>query len=129
MTTYAGSQLVRKKLKTTWRAEYLAWLVEREAELELSKTVSSNTLCFRYRPHRLFDLTENEVDNLNREIFTSLHTSGRAGLSYTDLNGRFVLQVTLTGHRTQSAELESLIREVLYWGRCILGRHAGTSLG
>ncbi len=115
--------------KKIQQSEYRAWLVEREAELELLETVSANTLCFRYGPHRLFDLTENEVDDLNREISTSLRTSGRGGLSYTDLTGRFVLQVTLTDHRTQSAELESSIREVLYWGRCSLGRRAGATLG
>jgi glutamate/tyrosine decarboxylase-like PLP-dependent enzyme len=115
--------------KKIQQAKYLAWLVEREEELELSTPVGSRNLCFRYKPHRLFDFTENEVDNLNREILNNLHTSGRAALSSADKNGCFVLNAAVTNHRPLAAELESLIGAVLYWGRRILGRRAGATLG
>lgn len=111
------------------QAKYLAWLVEREEELELSTATCANTICFRYVPHKLFDMCDAEVDSLNKEILRYLHTSGVAAQSYVGGDGRFAVRPMCTSRGTNASGLESMIREVVYWGRCILGRRAGVSIG
>lgn len=111
------------------RAEYTAWLVEREDELELASSEPSKLVCFRYKPHRIFGFTDSEVQNLNREILINLHTSGTAGPSDAALSGWFVLGMSETVEESPVNNPEQLIREVLYWGRVILGRRAKIRLG
>jgi len=110
------------------QTKYLAWLVEREEELELTG-VAVNAIGFRYKPHRLFELNAAEIDNLNREILRCLHISGMAARSIVDSDNRFVLSAVGTSRGTKTTDLEALIREVLYWGRCLLGRRGRVSLG
>ena len=108
------------------QTKYLAWLVEKEEELELNDT-AVNAIWFRYKPHRLFELNDAEIDNLNAEILRCLHTSGMAARSMIDAEGRFVLSAVGTSRGTKTSDLDGLIREALYWGRCLLGRRGGVS--
>jgi glutamate/tyrosine decarboxylase-like PLP-dependent enzyme len=129
MITCGSAQRGLKWEKNIQQAKYLASLAEKEPELELAAPASLSTVCFRYKPHRLHDLTEIEIDRVNKAILTSLHTSGTAVPTHTVLNGRFVLRVAITNHRTRVADLEFLVREVLLLGRKIVGRSAGVTLG
>ena len=128
-TVYAMSGQEGSIRGADWRTDYLSWLIEREVELELVEAVSSRRFRFRYRPHRLFDRCEREIDNLNKEISERLRASGRTCVSDIQLCGRRVLQVSLTDHGNQAMDLRSLISDVLHLARRIQGRSAGASLG
>jgi len=110
------------------QTKYLAWLVEREEELELT-TTAINAICFRYKPHRMFEMQDAEINGLNTDILRRLHISGIAARSTLDSENRVVMSAVGTSRETKTTDLEALIREVLYWGRCILGRKGGVSLG
>jgi aromatic-L-amino-acid decarboxylase len=46
-----------------------------------------------------------------------LHESGVAVPSYTVLHGRYAIRVCITNHRTQTSDLDLLVREVVRLGR------------
>jgi len=129
LKTYGTAKLGRMMKMNIEQATYLASLVEREAELELSAPVSLSIVCFRYKPHVLHDFADAEVDRLNREILATLHSSGTAVPSHTVLNGRFVLRAAITNHRTRRADIEFVVREVKRLGRQMVARRAGASVG
>lgn len=81
--------------------------IEREEELEFSKAAGTNSHGFRYKPHKLFYMTEREVDDLNEEILSRLVASN------PENPGRGA----------------DLVSDVLYLGRMLLGRRAGMRLG
>lgn len=96
------------------QARYLASLIEKQSELEICAPVSLNIVCFRYRLPKLSEEMQNE---LNRKIIAELHNSGIAVPSYTVLNGKFVIRVSITNHRSRSEDFDLLVKAVLDIGR------------
>ena len=68
-----------------------------------------NVVCFRYRPPGVAD---DGLDRLNRELLMRLQESGIATPSSTLLDGRFVLRLAITNHRTRTADLHVLVEAV-----------------
>lgn len=97
-------------------AAHLARRVEEHADLELAASGLS-IVCFRYRPAG----GHGELDGLNRALLTDLQLSGRAFLTSTVLDGRFVLRACFVNPGTTTDDVDALVRAVTEIG----ARHLG----
>jgi aromatic-L-amino-acid decarboxylase len=61
------TQLIQQNLD---QANYLASLIEKDREMELTAPVASNVVCFRFNPG---GLSEDELDSLNRKIIGKVY--------------------------------------------------------
>jgi glutamate/tyrosine decarboxylase-like PLP-dependent enzyme len=75
--------------------------------------VPLNIVCFRYRDARL---TPGELDRLNERILVALQEQGIAAPSFTRINGRFVIRVAISNHRSRREDFDVLLREVTRLG-------------
>lgn len=98
------------------QARYFAGLVEAAGELELAAPVALNIVCFRYADP---DATAETLDRMNEEILLRIQESGTAVPSHTRLDGKFVIRVCITNHRTRKAHLDRLVADVLRHARDI----------
>jgi aromatic-L-amino-acid decarboxylase len=103
--------LIQQNLDQT---KYLAELVEEEPEMELTASVASNVLCFRYRPATL---NEEELENLNKKILDDLNEKAFLMISDTTIKGKYMLRACNVNHRTQKRDLDYLVAEVKKVGR------------
>lgn len=99
------------------QAKYLSSLIEKQPDLEICAPVSLNIVCFRYRFPKVSEEMQNE---LNQKIIGELHNSGIAVPSYTVLNGKFVIRVSITNHRSRKEDFDLLVDSVLDIGRKLL---------
>ena len=97
------------------QAGMLADLIKEQPELRLL-AANLNIVCFQFVAPRL---TELEISDLNRELLYRLHETGMAAPSYTDVNGRFVIRVAITNHRTTGEDISRLVREAVRIGSAI----------
>ncbi len=91
------------------QAQYLAGLVRKATDLELTAPAPLNIVCFR---HTVSGRNDEALNDLNRAILVRLQESGVALPSYTTLDGRFCIRVAITNHRTRRADLDLLVAEV-----------------
>ncbi len=96
------------------QARHLAQLIAEAPDLALLAPVSLNIVCFRYAPRGVDDAA---LDRLNAAIVADLQRSGIAAPSTTRIDGRLAIRVCLTNHRTEAADLDLLVREILRRGR------------
>jgi glutamate/tyrosine decarboxylase-like PLP-dependent enzyme len=78
-----------------------------------------NVICFRYQPG---NITEEKLDQINRELLVRLQESGIAVPSNARIEGRFAIRVAHTNHRTRSEDFDLLLRTVVEIGRSIAGK-------
>jgi glutamate/tyrosine decarboxylase-like PLP-dependent enzyme len=104
------------------QCRYLARLVDEAPELERLAPVSLNIVCFRYRVPGKDDAALNA---LNEELLMRLHESGVAVPTYTVLDGRYVLRVAHTNHRSRNEDFDLLVAEVKRIGAELAGRPDG----
>ena len=95
------------------QARYLGELIEARPELELSAPVELNIVCFRYLKSGLDDAG---MDALNKEIVVELQEQGIAVPSGTTINGKYVLRVGHTNHRSRQEDFDLLVDEVIRIG-------------
>lgn len=88
------------------QARYLERLVIAHPNLEMAAPVATSIVCFGFIGS----------DTLNEAIVTELQTIGIAAPSTTKINGRTVIRVNITNHRTQDSDLDLLIREIVRIG-------------
>lgn len=105
--------LVRQNLR---QAQYLAGLVELEKKLQLMAAVPLNIVCFRYNPGHL---NEEQLNALNKEILIRLHEEGIAAPSYTLLEGKYVIRVAITNHRSRLEDFDVLVTESVRLGNVL----------
>jgi glutamate/tyrosine decarboxylase-like PLP-dependent enzyme len=87
------------------QARALAETLARVPHVELSAPVPLNIVCWRYVPE---GFTDAQCDALNRELLLRIQESGLAVPSGSMVNGRYVIRVCITNHRTRWADLEAL---------------------
>jgi aromatic-L-amino-acid/L-tryptophan decarboxylase len=86
-----------------------------EAEHHLESLGSELSIaCFRYRPEGAD--TMDEVNRANRTILETLVHEGHLYMSPTELDGRYALRVCIVNFRTQPADIDFLVDEVLRLG-------------
>jgi glutamate/tyrosine decarboxylase-like PLP-dependent enzyme len=96
------------------QAAYLARRIRSHPDLELAAPVPLNVVCFRYFTP---DLSSEELDRFNEDLLIRLQTSGIALPSHTILNGRFVMRVAITNHRSEYGDFDVLVDAVARLGR------------
>jgi aromatic-L-amino-acid decarboxylase len=84
--------LLREALRL---AQVLKTLVESDGNFELSAPVPLSLVCFRNRAG----------DDFNRRLLAEINASGKAFLSHTVLNGKFVLRFAIGNFQTNEADI------------------------
>lgn len=107
-------RLIRQNVE---QARYLASLVESAKELELMAAVPLNIVCFRFVNE---SLNAEQTDELNREILARLHESGVAVPSSTALDGKYVLRVAISNHRSRFEDFDLLVTRVIEIGNDVM---------
>lgn len=92
------------------QAAYLATRIDETDGLERLSPVSLQIVCFRVVREGPSEL---EHDALNREIVIRLQEQGLAAPSTTRVHGRLAIRVNLTNHRTNRADLDGFLGDVL----------------
>ncbi len=100
------ADLIQKNLDQTL---YLAGLIEKEADMELTAPVISNVVCFRCNPG---NLNETELEQLNRMILDTLNQQTFLMISDTTIKGRYMLRACNVNHRTEQRDLDYLVAEM-----------------
>jgi aromatic-L-amino-acid/L-tryptophan decarboxylase len=96
------------------QAHYFGQLVESDECLELMAPIGLDIVCFRYNPG---GLSNEQLNNLNKEILMQLHEQGIAAPSYTTLQGRYCLRIAIANHRSRQEDFDLLAREVVRLGQ------------
>lgn len=99
------------------QAFYLEHLIAQEADLEVLCPVSLNIVCYRYYSP---DLSQEQLNMLNKELLMRLHEQGIAAPSFTILNGSYAIRVAITNHRSRRPDFEVLVKESIRLGDEIL---------
>jgi aromatic-L-amino-acid decarboxylase len=99
------------------QAGYLTELIDATPELEPVAPVPLNIVCFRFTANGLDEVALNE---LNSELLMQLQESGIAILSNTIIDGKYVLRVAITNHRSRREDFELLVREVIRLGNMLI---------
>ncbi|MBF0495957.1 MAG: aspartate aminotransferase family protein [Deltaproteobacteria bacterium] len=105
---YGAERLGRVISDTCALAQYLKQRIESEPMLEILAPVSLNIVCFRYRCE--------DSDRVNSNIVADLHESGIAAPSTTSINGRLVIRAAIVNHRTNTSDIDNLIRATIVFG-------------
>lgn len=96
---YYGRQGIIAMLRESLRLAQIAkTLIEEDSHFEIAAPVPFSLVCFRHRSDNLF----------NQRLLAEINSTGKAFLSHTVLNGRFVLRFAVGNFQTN----ESDIREV-----------------
>jgi aromatic-L-amino-acid decarboxylase len=98
---------------------YLAELIRKEPELEITVPVASNIVCFRYKPK---GLTESELEKLNKIIYNDLSQRTFWMVSDTTIKGKYTLRACNVNHRSKKQDFEFLLGEIKKRGEKILAQ-------
>jgi len=88
---------------------YLSELISREPNVEITAPVTSNIVCFRYKPK---GLTEPEIEKLNKAIYGELNQISLMMISDTTIKGKYMLRACNVNHRSRKQDFEFLVNEV-----------------
>jgi len=91
-------------------ASYLADRVNADADLELMAPPSLSVVCFRVAPAEIEG--DERLDQFNKTVLARLQLSGRAFLSSTVLNGRFVLRACIVNPLSAQSDVDALLEAV-----------------
>ncbi len=100
-------------------AKHLASMVEASNDLELLAPVPLSAVCFRFAPAPA-RLSDEELDQLNLRLLTSVQRRGRVYFSNATIHGRFALRACVVNHRTTTSDIEAVCDEVLQVGKALL---------
>jgi aromatic-L-amino-acid/L-tryptophan decarboxylase len=95
------AEMIRKHMDY---AQRLAGLIREHPDFEIAAPTPFSLICFRYRGS----------DDENRALLEGVNASGKAFLSHTVLNGRFVLRLAIGNMATEWEDLEetwNLVRQ------------------
>jgi len=87
---------------------YMYEQIATRPDFEALHEPESNILCFRYAPPSR-ELTDAELDDLNRELRERYNRSGHGWITATNLDGRRVLRVTIMNPRTTTADIRDIL--------------------
>ncbi|HEX8867796.1 MAG TPA: hypothetical protein VF821_19210, partial [Lentzea sp.] len=92
--------------------EHLRRLVDENPRLELVSAGPWSITCLRYRPAG----HEDDLDDLTARIAQEIQRRGTVFLATVRVHGRLALRVSICGHRTTKADVETLVAEILEVG-------------
>jgi aromatic-L-amino-acid/L-tryptophan decarboxylase len=108
LKTYGTEQLGRMIEQSCMLARHLEAHIRATPELELLAPAQLNIVCFRYRCE--------DADRVNAEIVADLHEKGRVAPSTTTIAGKLAIRACFVNHRTEPADADALLREVVEIG-------------
>ncbi|MCB9399682.1 MAG: aspartate aminotransferase family protein [Acidobacteria bacterium] len=117
MRSYGTQMLGQLMEQNVADVAYLAQKIQASVQLELLAPATLNIVCFRFVSTQL---TETQLDDLNKEILMRLQESGIAVPSSTRIRGHFALRVANTNHRTRREDFDVLLAETLNLGNQLL---------
>jgi glutamate/tyrosine decarboxylase-like PLP-dependent enzyme len=100
------SNLVQQNID---QIEYLAELIEKDQELELTAPVASNVVCFRFKPAKLDEI---QLEKLNKMILDAIAEKSFLMISDTTVKGKYMLRACNVNHRTKKCDMDFLVDEV-----------------
>jgi aromatic-L-amino-acid decarboxylase len=100
------AKLVQQNIE---QINYLYELISEQPDMEITAPVTSNIVCFRYKPQ---GVTEPEVEKLNRTIFDKLNQISYLMISDTTIRGIYMLRACNVNQRSQKQDFEFLVNEV-----------------
>ncbi len=106
---YGAEKLGAVIAHTCALAQYMQQRIKETPELELLAPVSLNIVCFRYRCE--------DADRVNADIVVALQESGIAVPSTTTINGRFAIRAAIVNHRTNSNNIDALLKATIAFGK------------
>ena len=95
------------------QAHYLGQLVADQPSLQLMAPIGMDIVCFQYIKR---GLSQEEMNELNRNILIRLQEEGHAAPSYTTLRGSYCIRVAIANHRSQLSDFDYLIEKVIEIG-------------
>jgi glutamate/tyrosine decarboxylase-like PLP-dependent enzyme len=100
------SQLIQQNINQT---NYLADLIKKEVQMEITAPVTSNIVCFRYNPQ---GLNEDTLEKLNKLIYEALCHINLMIVSDTIIKGKYMLRACNVNHRSQKKDFNFLVKEI-----------------
>jgi aromatic-L-amino-acid/L-tryptophan decarboxylase len=70
-------------------AKIMKAYIENDPDFEIMSPMLFNLICFRYNPG---NITEQELNQINKELLDNINATGKAFLTHTKLKGRFTLR-------------------------------------
>lgn len=109
---YHGLNAIRSSIGCDMElAALLQQHVENTPELELLSPAALSAVCFRHRGTA--GLSHDDLNNFNSTLLQQLLARGRVYLSNAELDGAFALRACIVNHRTEAADMQLIIDEVL----------------
>jgi len=108
------SSLIQQNIDQT---SYLAELVKKEPEMEITAPVASNVVCFRYKPE---GLNEADLERLNKMIAGGVNQVSFWMISDTTIKGRYMLRACNVNHRSRREDFDYLVDLVKKLGKQFL---------
>jgi glutamate/tyrosine decarboxylase-like PLP-dependent enzyme len=88
---------------------YLAELIKKEPNLEVTLPVVSNVVCFRYKRD---GLTETEIDDINQHILRELLKINLWMISDTKTKNKYMLRACNVNHRSRYSDFDLLVERI-----------------
>jgi aromatic-L-amino-acid decarboxylase len=107
------SKLVEQNID---QIHYLAELIEKEPNMEITAPVASNIVCFRYIKD---GLCEDEVEKLNRSILNELWKINLWMISDTKIKGMYMLRACNVNHRSRYSDFDILVERIKSIGKTL----------
>jgi len=101
------------------QAKYLAALIVDSSNLELMTPVFLNIVCFRY--FRL-GISPINLDEINKKIVVALQEKGIAVLSWTIIEGKYVMRAANFNYRSKKQDFNLLIKKIVQIGDVIASK-------
>jgi len=92
--------------QNVWQAREFGARVVQLPDAVLSAPVSLNIVCFRFAP---VAMSPDEQDAFNKEILLRVQESGLAIISGSRIDGRYVMRVACSNHRSTWSDYETLL--------------------
>lgn len=110
-------RMIRQNIE---QAQYLAEKISIQPHLQLMAPVAMNIVCFRFVAP---ELSDEQLNTINKEILMQLHETGEAVPSFTILKGAYVLRVANVNHRSKRADFDFLVQRAVELGTIELNKH------
>lgn len=105
-----GADRIKAMIEKDCRlTQYLADLVAADPVFELCHQPITGIVCFRYSGEAQSD---EDIDQLNRDIIPALESDGRVFIAGTILHGRPAIRACLINHRMQEGDVEYLVQVI-----------------
>ena len=111
------SNLVQQNIDQIY---YLAEVIGKEPNLEITVPVVSNIVCFRY----IHDgLNESDIEKLNRVILGELWKINLGMISDTTIKGKYMLRACNVNHRSRREDFDLLVDNIKKIGEKLVRLH------